>query len=60
MKRTFKKELNLNKSTAGCAHCLNEALKIDRQINEKSLNENKIDEIKRIVRTIFRSSNNEA
>ena len=59
MKRTFKKELNLNKSAAGCAHCLNEALKIDRQINKKSLNENKINEIKRIVRSIFTSTNDD-
>ena len=64
MKRTFKRELNLNKpsfdlnkSSTGCAPCLNEVLKIDRQINEKSLTAMKIDEIKSIVRSIFESSN---
>ena len=66
MKRTNKKKLNLNepsfdlnKSSTGCAPCLNEALKIDRQINERPLNEMKINEIKKIVRSIFKSSNNE-
>ena len=35
---------------------LKEALKIDRQINGRSLNEIKINEIKTIVRSIFESS----
>ena len=47
---------DLNKSSTGCAPCLSEALKIDRQINKRSLNEIKIDEIKKIVSTIFDSS----
>ena len=47
MKRTIKRELNLNeaspieynlnKLSTGCAPCLNEALKIDRQINGRKL-----------------------
>ena len=54
MKRTNKVELNLsqssqeydlNKSTKGCAPCLEEASRIDRQINGRSLNEIKINEI---------------
>ena len=64
MKRTNKRKLNLNKpsfdlnqSSTGCAPCLNEALKIDRQINNRPLNEIKINEIKEIVRSIFESSN---
>ena len=64
MKRTNKRRLNLdqpsldlNQSSTGCAPCLNEALKIDRQINDKPLNEIKINEIKAIVRSIFESSN---
>ena len=69
MKRTYKRELNLNqsslkeydlnKSSTGCAPCLNEALKIDRQINKRPLNEIKIEEIKKIVRSIFQSLNND-
>ena len=67
MKRTNKRELNLNhpsrkefdlnKSTTGCAPCLNKALKINRKINNRPLNEIKINEIKAIVRSIFESSN---
>ncbi len=66
MKRTDKIEKNLNepsfdlnKSFTGCAPCLNEALKIDRQINKRPLNEIKINEIKKIVRSIFQSSKND-
>ena len=65
MKRTNKREfnlnqsspieINLNKNSSGCAPCLNEALKIERQINGRSLNEIKINEIKKIVRSIFKS-----
>tara|TARA_B100000686_G_scaffold101191_1_gene108379 strand:- start:595 stop:801 length:207 start_codon:yes stop_codon:yes gene_type:complete len=63
MKRTNKKDINLNKpsfdlnkSSVGCAPCLKEALKIDRIVNNRSLNEIKINEIKDIVNSIFESS----
>ena len=66
MKRTYKRELNLNKpsfdlnkSSVGCVPCYKEALKIDKQIGTRSLNEMKIDEIKKIVRSIFQGSNND-
>ena len=68
MKRTNKKEFNLdrsspkaydlNKSSTGCAPCLNESLKIERQINNRSLSEIKINEIKEIVRSIFKDTKN--
>ena len=69
MRRTNKRELNLsqssqeydlNKLSTGCAPCLNEVLKIDRKINGRSLHEIKINEIKSIVRSIFKSSKNDA
>jgi len=60
MKRTDKKEKNLNepsfdlnKFSTGCAPCLNEALKINKKINNRSLSEMKINEIKKIVNSIF-------
>ena len=66
MKRTNKRRLNLdqasldlNQSSAGCAPCLNEALKIDTKVNNRSLNEIKIKEIKAIVNSIFESSKND-
>ena len=58
MKRTYKREKNLNepsfdlnKSPTGCAPCLNEALKIEKQIQNRSLSEIKIDEIKAVSYT---------
>ena len=66
MKRTDKRKfslnkplIDLNKSSKGCAPCLNEVLKIDRQIKNRPLNEIKIEEIKKIVRSIFQSSKND-
>tara|TARA_Y100000590_G_scaffold289070_1_gene325447 strand:- start:428 stop:640 length:213 start_codon:yes stop_codon:yes gene_type:complete len=53
------REYNLNRSLTGCAPCLKEAQKIDRQFNKISLNENKIEEIKKIVRSIFKGSNHD-
>jgi len=63
MKRATKKEFivnhtspneyDLNKSSSGCAPCLKEALKIKKKINGRSLNEIRIDEIKKIVKSIF-------
>tara|TARA_B100001996_G_scaffold367870_1_gene339889 strand:- start:587 stop:790 length:204 start_codon:yes stop_codon:yes gene_type:complete len=66
MKRTNKRRLNLdqpsldlNQSSTGCAPCLNESLKIDTKVNNRSLNEIKIKEIKAIVNSIFESSKND-
>tara|TARA_B100000029_G_scaffold301369_1_gene294300 strand:- start:667 stop:870 length:204 start_codon:yes stop_codon:yes gene_type:complete len=66
MKRTNKRELDLNKplidlnkSSTGCAPYLSETLKIERQINNRTLNEIKINEIKEIVKSIFKSSKND-
>ena len=53
MKRAFKKDLDLNKSSVGCAPCFDEALKIEKKINGRSLNDIKIEEIKEIVNSLF-------
>ena len=53
LNRTFPKVHNLNKSSSGYTPCWNEAPKIKRKINESSLNEIKIDEIKKIVNSLF-------
>ena len=53
------REYNLNKSLTGCAPCLKKAQQIERQFNKISLNENKIEEIKKIVRSIFKGSNHD-
>jgi len=60
MKRTDKRKfdlnnplIDLNKSSGGCAPCLNEVDKIEKKINNRSLSEIKISEIKKIVNSIF-------
>ena len=60
MKRTDKRKfdlnnplIDLNKSSGGCAPCLNEVDKIEKKINNRSLSEIKINEIKKIVNSIF-------
>ena len=60
MKRTYKRKLNLNepsfglnKYSYGCAPCLKEALEIKRKVKNRLLNEIKINEIKKIVNSIF-------
>ena len=65
MKRINKRKSNLNKPSfdlnkfsIGCAPCLEEALKIEKRVNGRSLNEIKMDEIKKIVRSIFNSEKN--
>jgi len=39
MTRTYKRKLNLNKSSTGCTPCLQEAIKIDEKVNNRSLNQ---------------------
>jgi len=65
MKRTNKRKLNLNKSlfdlnqsSTGCAPCLKDAFEIERKVNNRSLKEIKINEIKDIVNSIFESKEN--
>ena len=64
MKRTDKRKfdlnnplIDLNKSSGGCAPCLNEVDKIEKKINNRPLNEIRINEIKEIVRSIFETQN---
>ena len=59
LNRTSPKEYNLNKSSNGCAPCLNESLKIQGHVNNRSLSEIKINEIKEIVNSILQSSKND-
>tara|TARA_B100000029_G_scaffold54883_1_gene49799 strand:+ start:231 stop:434 length:204 start_codon:yes stop_codon:yes gene_type:complete len=65
MKRTNKRKINLNRPSSdlnklsnGCAPCLNEASEIKRKVNDRSLHEIKINEIKEIVNSIFESKKN--
>ena len=55
LNKTSPKEYDLNKSSVGCVPCLNEVSKIEKEIKNRSLNQIKIDEIKKIVNSIFES-----
>ena len=48
-----KKEINLNTLKTGCSPCLNEAKKIQRKLANRKISEIKIDEIKKIVSSLF-------
>ena len=54
MRRTNKKDLNLNKIKTGCSPCLNEALKIQQKLDDRDISKIKIEEIKKIVSSLFK------
>ena len=54
MRRITKKELNLNKLKTGCSPCLNEAKKMQQKISNREVSEIKIQEIKKIVSSLFK------
>ena len=54
MRRTIKKDLNLNKLKTGCSPCLEEAKIMQQKIAKRKLSEIKIQEIKNIVTTLFK------
>ena len=47
------KAINLNKLKTGCSPCVNEAMKIQRKIANRNPSKIKIDEIKKIVSSLF-------
>ncbi|MDC1150957.1 hypothetical protein OAS95_00100 [Pelagibacteraceae bacterium] len=54
MRRTNKKDLNLNKLKTGCSPCLNEAQKIQQKLADRDISKIKIEEIKKIVSSLFK------
>ena len=54
MRRTDKKDLNLNKLKTGCSPCLNEARKMQQKLSNREVSEIKIEEIKKIVSSLFK------
>ena len=54
MRWTNKKDLNLNKLKTGCSPCLNEAKKMQQKISNREVSETKIQEIKKIVSSLFK------
>jgi hypothetical protein len=54
MRRTIKKDLNLNKLKTGCSPCLNEVKKMQQKISKRDVSKIKIEEIKKIVSSLFK------
>ena len=52
-KRATRKKDNLNTLTTGCSPCLNEAKKIEFKVGNRKVSDIKIDEIKKIVSSLF-------
>jgi len=53
MKRAIKKEINFNTLKSGCSPCRREAQKIQEQIGNRKVSNIKIEEIKKIVSSLF-------
>ena len=54
MRRITKKNLNLNKLKTGCSPCLNAARKMQQKLSDREVSEIKIEEIKKIVSSLFK------
>ena len=52
-KRTTIENVNLNKLKTGCSPCLSEAKKIELKIGNREVSKIKIEEIKKIVSSLF-------
>jgi len=56
MRRSTKKEINLNKLKTGCSPCMREAKIMEQKISKRNISEIKIDEIKNIVSSMFKQN----
>ena len=56
MRRTTKKEINLNKLKTGCSPCMSEAKKMEQKISHRKVSEIKIEEVKAIVSSMFKKN----
>ena len=54
MRRTIKKEINLNKLKTGCSPCMREAQIMEQKISNRKVSEIKIEEVKTIVSSMFK------
>ena len=57
MRRSIKKNINLNKLKTGCSPCINEAKIMEQKISNRKISDIKIEEIKTIVSSMFEEKN---
>ena len=56
MRRTIKKNINLNKLKTSCSPCKLEARKMEQKISNRKVSEIKIEEVKLIVSSMFKKN----
>ena len=56
MRRSTKKDINLNKLKNGCSPCMKEAKIMEQKISNRKISEIKISEIKDIVSSMFKKN----
>ena len=56
MRRTIKKQINLNKLKTGCSPCMSEAKKMEQRISNRRVSEIKIEEVKTIISSMFKKN----
>ena len=54
MRRSVKKEVNLNKLKTGCSPCIREAKNMEQKISRRKISELKIEEVKTIISSMFK------
>ena len=54
MRRTIKKDLNLNKLKTGCSPCIHEARIIEKKISKRNISDINNKEFKKIVSSLFK------
>ena len=57
MRRSIKKEINLNKLKIGCSPCMTEAKIMDQKLSNRKISEIKIEEVKKIISSMFKENN---
>ena len=56
MRRTSKKNINLNRLKTGCSPCMSEAKKMEQKISHRKVSEIKIEEVKAIISSMFKKN----
>ena len=56
MRRTIKKETNLNRLQTGCSPCMREAKIMEQKISDRKISEIKINEVKKIISSMFKNN----
>ena len=54
MRRTFRKDIDLNKLKTTCSPCLNEAKKMTNKISKRKISDIETQEFKKIVSSLFK------